>query len=169
MRTVTIKQLYKSLSKELGDLPFQITKGGVPIAVVLGLDQKVNEIEAWVPPPKKLNGKDYIKELKKECVVCGYNKYKGALDFHHIDTKGKTISHLRSKKAVDKELKENPAVVLCSNCHREVHAGIICIDSLDQEPKSKKKSRPEKKINATAGFTQSEDEFFKPMPKKGKK
>ena len=26
-----------------------------------------------------------------------------------------------------------------------------------------------KRVNATAGFTQSEDEFFKPMPKSGKK
>ena len=34
MRTITIKQLYKSLSKELGDLPFQITKNGEVVAIV---------------------------------------------------------------------------------------------------------------------------------------
>ena len=38
MRKVTIKQLYKDLSKELADLPFTITRRGVPIAVVGGLD-----------------------------------------------------------------------------------------------------------------------------------
>ena len=38
MRKVSIKQLYKSLSKELDDLPFTIIRRGVPIAVVGGLD-----------------------------------------------------------------------------------------------------------------------------------
>jgi len=53
MRTITIKQLYKSLSRELGNLPFHITKGGVPIAVVLGLDQKVNVSLDQEPKSKK--------------------------------------------------------------------------------------------------------------------
>lgn len=39
MRKVSIKALYKNLSKELDLLPFQITRKGVPFATVLGLDQ----------------------------------------------------------------------------------------------------------------------------------
>ena len=38
MRKVSIKQLYKRLSKELDDLPFAIIKRGQVVAVVQGLD-----------------------------------------------------------------------------------------------------------------------------------
>ena len=40
MRQVPIKQLYKALSKELADLPFQIIRRGVIIATVQGLDNQ---------------------------------------------------------------------------------------------------------------------------------
>jgi len=44
MRKVSIKQLYRSLSKELGDLPFVVTRGGIIVALVelpgKGLDIK---------------------------------------------------------------------------------------------------------------------------------
>ena len=56
MRQVPIKQLYKALGKELADLPFQIIRRGVPIAVVKGLDIKPtgldNNQENYAKPPK---------------------------------------------------------------------------------------------------------------------
>ena len=42
------------------------------------------------------------------CSLCGYNKFQGALVVHHIDMN-------RYNNA-----KEN-LVILCSNCHTEVH------------------------------------------------
>ena len=63
-----------------------------------------------------------------KCCVCGYDKYIGALDFHHINpnTKDFNISANTSyqnleilKKEVDK------CILVCSNCHREIHAGLI--------------------------------------------
>ena len=61
-----------------------------------------------------------------KCEICGYNKYIGALDFHHTDgekdfgiaAKGYT----RSWEKVKEELKK--CILLCSNCHREEHANI---------------------------------------------
>jgi hypothetical protein len=58
------------------------------------------------------------------CSSCGYNKYIGALEFHHVDPKQKdfNISHARSTAFGDKIKKElDKCVLLCSNCHKEEH------------------------------------------------
>lgn len=63
------------------------------------------------------------------CEVCGYDKCKAALDFHHLDPAEKDFnlasisSTNRSKDKVIAELQK--CVLLCSNCHREHHAGIL--------------------------------------------
>lgn len=62
-----------------------------------------------------------------KCIECGYDKYYGALEFHHIDPSKKdfTISHLRSytfDKIVMEEL--DKCALLCNRCHREVEGGI---------------------------------------------
>jgi hypothetical protein len=60
------------------------------------------------------------------CLLCGYNKYYGALDFHHLDPKNKKIQISNVKKlkfeSIKKEL--DKCVCICKNCHAEVHAGI---------------------------------------------
>jgi len=59
------------------------------------------------------------------CTMCGYNVFKCALDFHHIDPESKDInfssawgwSWSRLKKELDK------CVLVCKNCHAAVHTG----------------------------------------------
>lgn len=62
-----------------------------------------------------------------KCMICGYNRCPDALDFHHTDPRkkefglavgGLTRSWDKIKKEIDK------CVLICANCHREVHAGI---------------------------------------------
>ncbi len=63
--------------------------------------------------------------LGGKCSICGYNKCVSAFDFHHINALEKdfTISaKMTSWKAIEKELLK--CVLLCSNCHREVHDGL---------------------------------------------
>ena len=61
------------------------------------------------------------------CQICKYNKCSGALDLHHIDPTQKDInmSKIRANCAsweiIVKELRK--CILLCANCHREVHAG----------------------------------------------
>ena len=64
------------------------------------------------------------------CVVCGYNRYPGAFDLHHLDgstkefglsMQGLTRSWERVKAEADK------CVLVCANCHREIHGGIAKI------------------------------------------
>jgi hypothetical protein len=61
-----------------------------------------------------------------KCKKCGYDKYIGVLEFHHINgkkdfgiaAKGHTKSWEKIKEELDK------CIILCSNCHKEEHAGI---------------------------------------------
>jgi len=58
------------------------------------------------------------------CTQCGYNKYFGALEFHHIDPKQKDFnpSQLKRYKFDDMVKKElDKCILVCSNCHREIH------------------------------------------------
>jgi transposase len=58
------------------------------------------------------------------CVRCGYDKYQGALEFHHLDPKEKDFnpSHLRKYKFDERMKSElDKCILVCANCHREVH------------------------------------------------
>ena len=81
---------------------------------------------------KKCHGKDIAKHLKNtrqraieykggKCEHCGYDKYIGALEFHHKDPTQKDPLGLR--KFSFEKLKEevDKCILLCSNCHREEH------------------------------------------------
>lgn len=62
------------------------------------------------------------------CLVCNYNKYYGALEFHHLDPNEKdfSIGSVKLYQFNDNIKKElDKCVVLCSNCHKEVHANLI--------------------------------------------
>lgn len=73
--------------------------------------------------------REVIDRLKNACVVCGYNRCKTALEFHHLDEtikESEVSTMLASKKSlvlINEEIKK--CIVLCSNCHREHHAGML--------------------------------------------
>lgn len=61
-----------------------------------------------------------------ECEMCGYNKCDTALQFHHknpnekdFSISGRSLSFERLKEEVDK------CMLVCSNCHAEIHEKII--------------------------------------------
>ncbi len=68
-----------------------------------------------------------VKTLGGKCMTCGYSKYTGSLDIHHLDPniKDKNFDCLRGwcKERILAEIEK--CVLLCRNCHAEVHAGII--------------------------------------------
>lgn len=63
------------------------------------------------------------------CVLCGYNKYQGALQLHHLDPnlKDPQYRNIRgwSWDRCARELEK--CVLLCANCHAEVEAGITSV------------------------------------------
>lgn len=62
-----------------------------------------------------------------KCACCGYNKCNSALELHHLnpDEKDFTFSENtnRAWKTVVQELPKT--ILVCANCHREIHAGLI--------------------------------------------
>lgn len=71
--------------------------------------------------------KDQCKEYKGgKCQVCGYDKCKDALDFHHLDSSKKGYNIGQSSKSFQSKKDElDKCIMLCANCHREFHAGLI--------------------------------------------
>lgn len=58
------------------------------------------------------------------CSICGYNKCNQVLYFHHTDPREKDmrVSQLRtaSVERIISEIKK--CIVVCANCHAEIHA-----------------------------------------------
>lgn len=81
------------------------------------------DIKVWRHKTKEW----FIAAFKGKCTCCGYKKCKEALEFHHLDAKKKDFS-LNSVEATEKnwlglieELRK--CIMVCANCHREIHAG----------------------------------------------
>ena len=74
-----------------------------------------------------------IKYKGGECEICGYKKCISALEFHHLDPNEKEFGvgekgYTRSIEAVKNEL--DKCILVCSNCHREIHAGLVNLDEI---------------------------------------
>ena len=71
------------------------------------------------------------KQCGGKCERCGYSNYLGALDFHHKDPSQKefTIGNrdFRLEQCIEEAKK---CILLCSNCHRELHAGLWNLNEL---------------------------------------
>lgn len=64
-----------------------------------------------------------LNEFGSKCSICGYNKNYSVLEFHHLDPllKEFSIGNLKNGN-YDKALNEaKKCVLLCSNCHKELH------------------------------------------------
>ena len=61
------------------------------------------------------------------CCICGYNRCVRSFDFHHVDAKEKSFGiGCGSTKSWDRVRKElTKCVLLCRNCHGEVHDGMV--------------------------------------------
>src|ERR1700680_5015487 len=71
-----------------------------------------------------------------KCEVCGYSRCSAAMDFHHRDESQKSFTiaccYSRSWDALRKEL--DKCVLLCANCHRELHYTGKNVAELTQQP-----------------------------------
>jgi predicted HNH restriction endonuclease len=63
-----------------------------------------------------------VELLGGKCSNCGYNTYIGALEFHHTDPTKKDMTIAGSGKKWETIKKEvEKCILLCANCHRELH------------------------------------------------
>ena len=60
--------------------------------------------------------------MGKKCQICGYDKCSRALVFHHINPEEKDFNISSANCSWDKIKKElDKCILLCSNCHAEIH------------------------------------------------
>lgn len=77
--------------------------------------------------------KKHVEEIKNDrgCVNCGETE-PCCLDFHHLEDKDYNISKMigddASLEKIDEEI--DKCVVICANCHRKHHAGLINVKDL---------------------------------------
>ena len=62
------------------------------------------------------------------CQICGYNKSIRALQFHHLDPTQKDFGISGGTKSFEKMKPElDKCILVCANCHCEIHEGLIDI------------------------------------------
>lgn len=74
-----------------------------------------------------------VAEAGDRCRLCGYDRYPGALHFHHLDPALKEFA--LAKRGLTKSIarlreEASKCVLLCSNCHAEVEGGIVSLPPL---------------------------------------
>lgn len=79
---------------------------------------------------RRKRNKSYVLDIKAQhsCRACGESE-SICLDFHHLYDKNVNIADMYSAgcslSKIDEEISK--CVILCSNCHRKLHAGLIKI------------------------------------------
>lgn len=77
--------------------------------------------------------------IPARCQRCGYDRYIGALDFHHRDPATKTRALQMSNFGFDTLIEEaKKCDLICANCHREHH---------HRHPSKKSGGRPRKPLH----------------------
>jgi hypothetical protein len=88
---------------------------------------KSEHVKLW----RKKTKARLVKALGGKCNICGYDKCSNALEFHHLNPNekdfnfGKIRANPKSWNKIVAEVKK--CVLLCSNCHREVHDNLATI------------------------------------------
>lgn len=84
---------------------------------------KSDQVKAW----RKRTKERIIESMGGKCQCCGYNKCPDVFDVHHLDPQQKdfSLSQIRASpkkwEIICAELRK--CILLCANCHREIHAG----------------------------------------------
>lgn len=84
-----------------------------------------------------------VKEAGGRCQICGYDRYAGALQFHHLDPAQKSYGlSVRGITRSFEKLREEAqkCVLLCSNCHAEVEGGVATL--IERRSRSSPQSEP---------------------------
>lgn len=73
-----------------------------------------------------------VMEAGGACAICGYSRWLGALQFHHVEPGSKTFhlaQHGYSRSLATSRAEMRKCVLLCANCHAEVEGGFATLPS----------------------------------------
>ena len=76
-----------------------------------------------------------IKEIRGgKCIRCGYNICSKALEFHHLDPNEKDFTISNGNFKLIEALEESKkCILICSNCHRELHDNLWNVSDILKE------------------------------------
>ena len=99
----------------------------------------------------RIRAKKWIVEYAGgQCQYCGYDKYIGNLLFHHLDPSNKKheIGNLMKNTSGWKKILEEASkcVLVCANCHGEIHADLINCPAIDLDKRKLKIKEIENRI-----------------------
>lgn len=98
---------------------------------------------------RTLRKKEMVYVMGGQCQLCGYDKAIEALEFHHINPDEKELSFNKaisvSWEKTDKELQK--CILLCANCHREVHANFENFTNLESSYNANRAKEVSLRIN----------------------
>ena len=101
---------------------------------------------------------ELISMMGGECSKCGYHKNMAALEFHHVNPNEKDFQldarHLSNTNMERIKKEAEKCILLCSNCHREVHnpeQNIEVIQSMSFSNKSLKFPKKKQSICENCG------------------
>lgn len=110
---------------------------------------KIKCPSCYVSEQRKKNKKILVEYKGGKCQICDYNKCIEALSFHHLNSNEKdfTISNKMSYSIKRLKLETDKCILVCHNCHTEIHNNITAIpknnivlnESIFERPIPKKK------------------------------
>jgi 5-methylcytosine-specific restriction endonuclease McrA len=90
------------------------------------------DVAAWRRRAKK----SLVEEAGGKCQICGYDRYLGALQFHHLNPAEKSFAlSMRGCTRSIAKLRAEAAKcqLLCANCHAEVENGLLAEATPDRQ------------------------------------
>jgi len=96
---------------------------------------------AAVAKRRRVVKRQLVEDAGGVCVLCGYCRWPGALQFHHVDPSLKEfhIAHRGYSRSLARSRAEaEKCVLLCANCHSEVEGGFatLPVDSVRARTRS---------------------------------
>lgn len=120
----TLKQISNSLNIDYNLIKNYIKNNKIKKPKINDLDlkkQKSNHVINW----KRRKKEELVLYKGGKCEKCGYNKCIEALEFHHLNPLEKDFTISGSNLKIETLKKEvDKCILVCANCHREIHSNI---------------------------------------------
>jgi hypothetical protein len=85
------------------------------------MSKQSDKVKDW----RKRTKERLVEAFGGKCCICGFEKYKSALEFHHLDPSEKdslVSKWMANPKSWEKIVNEcRKCVCVCSNCHKAIH------------------------------------------------
>lgn len=137
--TEKILEDMQSRYDECKDLRIVSKEFGVSINRLKLLKRRPSQTNYEILRNRRYRIKQELVEYKGgKCQVCGYDRCLSALEFHHLDPARKDFtisSNMKYASLEDLKDETNKCILVCSNCHREIHAGIVNIEDISYKGK----------------------------------